>query len=100
MEEDSTTELSESDLRDAGASETFIDYCKAAKDMGIETNATRHAERVVESGSFVSGGGFFDALWNAEPRYQHSDDPYGADGTNTKILREAGIYPSEDRMIA
>jgi hypothetical protein len=91
MEEDSTT-LTESDLRDAGASASYIAYYLTAKDMGISTPSTNHAEKVVNRGIEYSGGSFHESLWNNEPRFSHGDNPYGADTKNTKILTEAGVY--------
>lgn len=93
MEGDSTNseELTEEELRDAGASASYIAYYQQAKQMGIETASTRHAEKVVREGISYSGGGFHDALWEAEHRFDGSN-PYGADGTNKKILLEAGVY--------
>jgi hypothetical protein len=90
MEGDSTT-LSESELRNAGASAQYIAYYKAAKRMGKSTASTNHAERVVNEGVEYSGGGFHDALWNGEPRFPNSKNPYGADSTNKKILAEAEL---------
>lgn len=93
MESDSTTEaLTEEELRDAGASAVFTAYYLTAQEMGIETNATRHAEKVVREGVTYSGGGFFDALWDADYRWS-GDNPFGADDQNKKILHEAGVYP-------
>lgn len=86
--------LTEEELRNAGASATYIAYYQAAQRLGIETNSTRHAEKVVRHEVTYSGGGFHDSLWEAEPRYPHNtDNPYGADGQNEQILREAGVYP-------
>jgi hypothetical protein len=53
----------------------------------------------VRQGVSYSGGGFHDALWNAENRWS-GDNPYGADSQNQKILREAEIYKSDERLIA
>lgn len=104
MERDSTNseaELTEEELRNAGASATYITYYLTAKRMGISTNSTNHAEKVVNRGVSYSGGGFHESLWSAEPRYpNNSENPYGADGTNKKILREAGVYRSEEGLIA
>lgn len=101
MEEDSTNKLhlTEEELRDAGASATYIAYYMAAKRLGISTNSTNHAEKVVDRDSDMHGGGFHEALWNAEPRYS-GDNPYGADSTNKNLLQEAGVYKSEEGMIA
>lgn len=93
MEGNSTNDLTEEQLRDAGASATFITYYITAKDMGKETPATAHAERCIRRGEVYSGGGFFDALWDATHRYPNSDNPYGADEENRRILRAAGVYP-------
>lgn len=84
--------VSEEELRNAGASATYIAYYKAAMRMGISTASTDHAEKVVNRGVEYSGGGFHDALWEAEPRFENSENPYGADTTNHDILREAGVY--------
>lgn len=96
MERNTTSDvesLTEKELRNAGASATYIAYYQAAMRLGIETNSTKHAERVVREGVSYSGGAFHDALWNAEPRYPSNDEnPYGADTTNHDILREAGVY--------
>lgn len=101
MEEDSTNELhlTEEELRDAGASATYIAYYMAAKRLGISTNSTNHAEKVVDRDSDMHGDGFHEALWNADHRYS-GDNPYGADATNKKLLQEAGVYKSEEGMIA
>lgn len=85
--------LSEDELRDAGASATFIAYYLQVKEMGETTPATNHAEKKVRDGVEYSGGGFFDSLWSAEPRFDNSDNPYGADGHNKIILRRAGVSP-------
>lgn len=86
--------VTESELRDAGASATYIAYYLQAQEMGINTASTRHAEKVVNRDISYSGGGFHDSLWDADPRYPHnSQNPYGADNTNKKILREAGVHP-------
>lgn len=95
MEGDSTNSdepLTEDELRDAGASATYIAYYQAAQRLGIETNSTRHAEKVVREGVSYSGGGFHEALWDADYRWEGSN-PFGADSTNEKILREAGVHP-------
>lgn len=89
---ESTTKLTEAELRDAGASATYIAYYQAAKRLGESTASTNHAEKVVNRGVEYSGGGFHDALWNAEPRFPNSDNPYGADSQNQRILQEAGVY--------
>ena len=89
---ESTQRLTEAQLRDAGASATYIAYYQAAKDLGVSTASTNHAEKVVRDGVEYSGGGFHDALWNAEPRFPNSDNRYGADGKNKTILQEAGVY--------
>lgn len=100
MEKDSIN-LTEEELRTAGASATYITYYLTAKRMGISTSSTNHAEKVVNRDVSYSGGGFHDSLWSAEPRYpSNSDNPYGADGTNKKILQAAGIYTSEEGLIA
>jgi hypothetical protein len=89
-----TTEaLTEDELRDAGASATYIAYYLQAQEMGIETASTRHAEKVVKEGVRYPGGGFHEALWDASPRFAGADNPYGADMQNAKILAEAGVYP-------
>jgi hypothetical protein len=89
--------VTESELRAAGASATYIAYYLQAQEMGINTASTRHAEKVVNRGVEYSGGGFHDSLWDASPRFPHnSDNPYGADTQNHDILREAGVY---DAMI-
>lgn len=85
--------LSEDELRDAGASATYIAYYMKVKEMGESTPSTNHAEAVVREGRDYSGGGFHDSLWNNEPRYPNSDNPYGADGHNKIILRRAGVSP-------
>ena len=91
MESDST--LTEAELRNAGASATYIAYYKAAKRLGKSTPSTNHAEKVVNDGVEYSGGGFHDSLWDADPRYPNNDkNPYGADSENHDILREAGVY--------
>ncbi len=96
MEAKTTTsdsdELTEEQLRNAGASATYIAYYKAAKRLGESTASTNHAEKVVEDGVSYSGGGFHDALWDAEPRWS-GENPYGADSQNQRILAKAGVYP-------
>jgi Iap family predicted aminopeptidase len=95
MEQNTTSNnsaVSESDLRNAGASEKYISYYMTAMDMGISTPSTNHAEKVVNRGIEYSGGSFHDSLWNDEPRFSHGNNPYGADTQNHDILREAGIY--------
>jgi len=93
--------LTEDELRNAGASATYIAYYQAAMNMGISTPSTRHAEMVVNRGIKYSGGGFHDALWDAEPRFPHNDiNPYGADTQNHDILRAAGVYQLEEGLIA
>lgn len=88
--------LSADELRDAGASEAYIQYYTTAIANGYNTSSTAHAERVVTDG-VNSGGGFHDSLWNDEPRYpNNSRNPYGADATNKRILEEAGVYESAD----
>jgi hypothetical protein len=97
----SAEELTEDQLRNAGASSAYIAYYLTAQEMGVETSSTRHAEKVVNEGVTYSGGGFHDALWDAEPRFPHNDEnPYGADTQNHDILREAGVYQSEEELIA
>ncbi len=88
--DDST--VSESELRNAGASEKYIAYYKAAKRLGKSTASTTHAEKVVNRGIEYSGGGFHESLWNDEPRFSNANNPYGADTSNTQILIEAGVY--------
>lgn len=97
MESDST--LTEAELRNAGASATYIAYYKAAKRLGKSTPSTNHAEKVVNRGIEYSGGGFHDSLWNAEPRFSRGDNPYGADEKNSEILREAGVAPYSNKMV-
>jgi len=102
MERNTTSDvesLTETELRNAGASATYIAYYLTAQEMGVSTPSTNHAEKVVNRGVSYSGGGFHDALWNAEPRWS-GDNPYGADSQNQRILREAGVYPDEDGLIA
>mgnify|MGYP007039259438 FL=1 len=103
VDSNTTTEdatLTEDELREAGASATYIAYYQAAMRMGESTPSTNHAEKVVNRGVEYSGGGFHDALWNAEHRFgRNSANPYGADGQNQRILREAGVYPSEDEAL-
>lgn len=90
--DDST--VTEADLRDAGASATYIAYYQAAERLGEETPSTRHAEKVVAGIVEYSGGGFHESLWNNERRFVLAkENPYGADGTNSRILAEAGVYP-------
>jgi hypothetical protein len=97
MEQNSNSdELSESELRDAGASAAYIAYYKTAKDMGVETNSTRHAEKVVRRDVSYSGGHFHEALWSADPRWSGSN-PYGADTQNKEILQKAGVYPADEK---
>lgn len=91
MEDDSTNAEMAERLRNAGASENYIDYYLTAMDMGISTPSTNHAEKVLDRGVEYSGGSFHDSLWNDSPRYPYSGNPYGADSTNLKILKEAGI---------
>lgn len=91
-------QLTETELRNAGASATYIVYYQTAKRLGVETNSTRHAERVVRDEVSYSGGGFHEALWNAEHRWR-GDNPYGADEQNKKILQEAGVYQSEQESL-
>ena len=96
VDSNTTTEdetLTEDELREAGASATYIAYYQAAMRLGESTPSTNHAEKVVNRGVEYSGGGFHDALWNGEPRWS-GDNPYGADGQNQRILQEAGVYPS------
>lgn len=101
MEQDSTNAaLTEEELRDAGASETYITYYLTARAMGKRTNSTNHAEAVVREDRNYFGGGFHESLWNLEPRFPNSDNPYGADGTNQKILQAAGVYKSEEVITA
>jgi hypothetical protein len=97
MEGDSTNKLTEAKLRDAGASETYITYYLTAKDMGVSTHSTNHAEKVVNEGVSHSGGGFHDSLWDAKPRWS-GENPYGADSQNQKILREAGVYGTPEML--
>lgn len=94
MEGDSL-HLTEDKLRNAGASATYIEYYQTAQALSISTNSTNHAEKVVDRGIEYGGGSFHESLWNAEHRW-NGDNPYGADGTNQRILREAGIYKSEN----
>lgn len=84
--------LTETELRRAGASEKYIAYYLAAQAMGESTASTRHAEKVINRGINYSGGGFHESLWSDDPRWRHSDNPYGADSTNIAILQNAGIY--------
>lgn len=81
MEEDSTNEFSTDELRDMGASAMFCAYYRICKDLGMYTNAISHVEGL---GPDISGGTFFDALWdgNEEKARRH------ADGINTQILEE------------
>jgi|APHM01.1.fsa_nt_gi hypothetical protein len=89
-----TDELTEEQLRNAGASATYVAYYKAAMDAGVSTASTNHAEHVVNQGVSYSGGGFHESLWDADPRYpNHGDNPYGADGQNKQILAEANVFP-------
>jgi hypothetical protein len=89
--------VTETNLRNAGASETYIAYYKAAQRLGISTASTNHAEKVVNRGVSYSGGGFHESLWNDEPRFgRDSPNPYGADGTNSEILAEAGVAPYDE----
>lgn len=89
---ETTQPLTEAELREAGASATYIAYYLTAVEMGERTNSMNHAEKVVNRGVEYTGGSFHDALWDAEPRFPKSDNPYGADGTNKQILQEAGVY--------
>lgn len=89
--------LTEEELRNAGASDAYISYYLTARAMGKRTNSTNHAEAVVREGRSFSGGSFHEALWNAEPRFENSDNPYGADSQNKKILQVAGVYPSDEK---
>lgn len=97
MEQNHT--LTEDELRNAGASATYIAYYQAAQRLGESTPSTNHAERVVNEGVSYSGGGFHDALWEANTRFNGSN-PYGADGKNSRILREAEVYPYAEPMTA
>lgn len=97
MEGDSN--LTAEELRNAGASGVYISYYKTAMEMGISTASTNHAEMVVEEGVEYVGGGFHESIWNDEPRYSRGPNPYGADGTNKRILEASGIYETEG-MIA
>ena len=84
--------LTETQLRRAGASVKYIAYYLAAQAMGASTASTRHAEKVIHRGVNYSGGGFHESLWDDDPRWPNSDNPYGADSTNIAILQNAGIY--------
>lgn len=89
-----TEPLTDEELREAGASGAYINYYRTAMKIGKETNSTKHAEKVVREGVTYSGGGFHDSLWSDEPRWS-GDNPYGADKRNKRILREAGVYPTQ-----
>jgi len=87
MEGDSTNELTEAELRTAGASALFVAYYKIAP-----SDASARSE--VESGPFSLsdlndnpnlGGGFFAALWNGD----ESGAFARADSRNLTILEEA-----------
>jgi hypothetical protein len=101
MAQTDTTTFDESltarELAHAGASATYIAYYLKAKELGESTASTRHAEKVVNRSVNYSGGGFHDSLWVDTPRYPDSDNPYGADGRNANILREAGVAPYDSR---
>jgi hypothetical protein len=94
----SDEQLTNEELRQAGASEQYIAYYYEAMRQGIETASTRHAKRVVRDGVEYSGGGFHDALWDATERFPRNDvNPYGADTTNSHLLADAGIDPYRRR---
>ena len=91
------TEYKPHELLKAGASRAFIRYYEAAKSLGQHTPAVSHVEKVATSleglaENPATGGAFFESLWNDEPR-GNSVNPYGADTTNTMILRNAGVEP-------
>jgi hypothetical protein len=80
------------ELRDAGASGAFVAYYKAGERLDTRTSQMKKAERITEGSAFASGGGFFDSIWNDDPRFQAGDNPYGADKQNGRLLEEAGLY--------
>jgi hypothetical protein len=89
--------VTEEDLRDAGASASYIAYYQAAQRLDEETASTRHAEKVVAGIVEYSGGGFHESLWNNERRFpSNEENPYGADLTNGRILAEAGVHPYDE----
>jgi len=96
MEQNTTSDegtLTEEQLREAGASASYIAYYQAAARMGESTASTTHAEMTVNHGiSADSGGSFHKSLWHNEPR-GNSSNPYGADSRNMRILTEAGVSP-------
>lgn len=86
-------QITEQDLREAGASASYIAYYQAAERMGESTPSTTHAKMTVNHGiSADSGGSFHKSLWHNEPR-GNSSNPYGADSRNMRILTEAGVSP-------
>jgi len=93
MEGDSTNWVGADELKEAGASEQYVQYYLKAKEIGISTPSTNHAEKVVNKGVEYSGGGFHDSIWKDEPRFPNSDNPYGADEKNLKILKKGAIRP-------
>lgn len=94
-----SNQIDANDLLAAGASAPFIKYYLAAKEAGERTLAVCHIESDLRSLEDVAenpgaGGGFFESLWNDEPRAPHNrENPYGADGTNKRLLQKAGVYP-------
>lgn len=90
-------QIDANDLLAAGASAPFIKYYLTAKAEGERTAAVCHIESDLRSLEDVAenpgaGGGFFESLWLDEPRFPHGDNPYGADGTNQRLLEKAGVY--------
>lgn len=81
-------------LRDAGASEAFVETIEAAEENDIRTHALRQIESWERNSPNdewpVHGGGhFFDALWSGdvETAWAH------ADKSGKAAMREAGLEP-------
>lgn len=93
-----TNTVTTQELFDAGASAAFVKYYETAKEAGKRTAAVGHVESEFRTVEEVgenpgAGGSFFESLWLDDPRFPHSDNPYGADGTNYRLLEQAGVYP-------
>ena len=91
------TEYKPHELLEAGASRAFVRYYEAAKALGEHTPAVGHVESEFMTLEHIAkhpsrGGSFFESLWRDVPR-GNSVNPYGADTTNTAILRKAGVKP-------
>jgi hypothetical protein len=92
------TEYKPHELLEAGASCAFVRYYEAAKLRNERTPAVNHVESEFNTLEDTAeapshGEGFFESLWNDEPRASRSVNPYGADTRNARILAEAGVEP-------